>query len=59
MEMFTEKELRELLAIVSTRLRYEARRPARKAKDGHDWQQEKVYTLSDLKEKLERTLLAL
>lgn len=52
MEELTKDDIRALLFLVRNRLRYESRRPSR-IKQGKDIQNEKVWELSALREKLE------
>ena len=58
MEELTYEDLKILLFLVRNRLNYESRRKSRLNNDGKDIQQEKVYELGDLKDKLERIQLA-
>ena len=55
MDELTEKELQSLINLVRTRMRYEARRPA-KFSQGVDLQQMKTIQLSLIAEKLEKEL---
>lgn len=53
----TEKELQQLVSLVRTRLRYEARRPS-KMINGVDLQQMKVRQLAEIADKLEKEMLS-
>lgn len=58
MKDLNEKEIRLLLFLVRTRLKYESQRPRRLVKEGRDIQYEKVNELVVLRDKLEEIQLA-
>lgn len=53
LNVFTPEEMKILIYLVRNRLRYEAKRPSYRGREGDDIQARKVWELKEIAEKLE------